>query len=425
MKKKIDHYLKKLFYINRSLTGNGNRKTLKVLSEIIPIKIKEVSSGTKVYDWKIPDEWNIKDAYIKDAKGKILISFKNNNLHIIGYSKKYSGFLNWKNLKKKIITFKGDRNSIPYRTAYYNKTWGFCVSQNQYEKIKNSKEPFEVKIDSSHKKRSMTYGEYLIKGSSRKEILISSYICHPSMANDSLSGFLLSSILASKLRKTKTKWSYRFIFVPETIGAIAYCNLNENKLKQIDNALVITTVGGPGNFGYKKSWNAEDKINDAIEEVFKENKVKFITYPFDVKGSDERQYSSIGFRINSASITKDKYYEYKEYHTSKDDLKFVNSENINETLNLYLKLIKKIEKWVIYKSKNPYCEPMLSKRNLYSKIGGSYNGKQNSLDLISWILFLSDGKITTKQISNKLKVSENIIKKISKKLEKKKLLIEI
>ena len=416
MKNKINYYLEKLFPINRSLTGIGNRKTLKIIQKIVPIKIKEIKSGTKVYDWIVPEEWDINDAYIKDANGNRLISFKENNLHVMGYSKKFEGIMNWRELNLKLITANIDKDSIPYRTSYYKKDWSFCVSQNQYDLIKKSKGPFKVKIDSTHKKGSMSYGEYVIKGKSKKEILISCYICHPSMANDSLSGVILCAFLAAKILKKKTNWSYRVVFVPETIGAIAYCNKNENIMKQIDTALVITTVGGPGKFGYKKSWDENHKINSEIEKVFLENKINFINYPFDVKGSDERQYSSLGFRINAATITKDKYYEYKQYHTSNDNLKFVNADFINESLKIYLKLINKIEKWEIYKSTNMYCEPMLSKRNLYNNIGGSYVNEKNKLYIISWVLFLSDGILTINQISSKLKVKKNIIKKISEQL---------
>ena len=416
MKNKINYYLEKLFPINRSLTGIGNRKTLKIIQKIVPIKIKEIKSGTKVYDWIVPEEWDINDAYIKDANGNRLISFKENNLHVMGYSKKFEGIMNWRELNLKLITANIDKDSIPYRTSYYKKNWSFCVSQNQYDLIKKSKGPFKVKIDSTHKKGSMSYGEYVIKGKSKKEILISCYICHPSMANDSLSGVILCAFLAAKILKKKTNWSYRIVFVPETIGAIAYCNKNENIMKQIDTALVITTVGGPGKFGYKKSWDENHKINSEIEKVFLENKINFINYPFDVKGSDERQYSSLGFRINAATITKDKYYEYKQYHTSNDNLKFVNADFINESLKIYLKLIDKIEKWEIYKSTNMYCEPMLSKRNLYNNIGGSYVNEKNKLYIISWVLFLSDGILTINQISSKLKVKKNIIKKISEQL---------
>ena len=416
MKNKINYYLEKLFPINRSLTGIGNRKTLKIIQKIVPIKIKEIKSGTKVYDWIVPEEWDINDAYIKDANGNRLISFKENNLHVMGYSKKFEGIMNWRELNLKLITANIDKDSIPYRTSYYKKNWSFCVSQNQYDLIKKSKGPFKVKIDSTHKKGSMSYGEYVIKGKSKKEILISCYICHPSMANDSLSGVILCAFLAAKILKKKTNWSYRVVFVPETIGAIAYCNKNENIMKQIDTALVITTVGGPGKFGYKKSWDENHKINSEIEKVFLENKINFINYPFDVKGSDERQYSSLGFRINAATITKDKYYEYKQYHTSNDNLKFVNADFINESLKIYLKLINKIEKWEIYKSTNMYCEPMLSKRNLYNNIGGSYVNEKNKLYIISWVLFLSDGILTINQISSKLKVKKNIIKKISEQL---------
>ena len=427
MKIEIDKYLKDLFPLNRSITGRANRKSLKILQNIIPLKIKSVKSGTKVYDWIIPPEWNAKDAYIKDSNGKKIISFKDNNLHLMSYSISCNKEMNWSDLKNKLIRHKKLPDAIPYRTSYYDPNWAFCINQKQYNKLKNSKGPFGVKIDTKfNKKGSLVYGEYLLKGTSKKEILISTYICHPSMANDCLSGMILTAFLARKMSTLKLKWSYRIIFVPETIGMIAYCKINEKKMKNIDTALVITTVGGLGKIGFKESWDKNHKINSTIETVLKEKNVNFIKYPFDVRGSDERQLSSQAFRINSATISKDKYFEYKFYHSSKDDLDFVKSKNILKTLDIYLCTIRKIEKWKIYKTTMPNCEYMLSKKDLYDKIGGSFLNKYKSKqDILLWILFLSDGILNTQQISNKIKVSEAKIIELSNYLCKKDLLIKI
>ena len=427
MKTEINKYLKDLFPLNRSLTGKSNRKSLQILQNIISLKIKSIKSGTKVYDWTIPPEWNAKDAYIKDSKGKKIISFKDNNLHLMSYSIPLNKTMSWDNLKNKLITHKTLPDAIPYRTSYYDSNWAFCVNHKQYNKLKNSNGPLSVKIDTEFNKNgSLVYGEYLLKGESKKEILISTYICHPSMANDCLSGMILTAFLARKMSNMKLKWSYRFVFVPETIGMIAYCKMNEQKIKDIDTALVITTVGGTGKIGFKESWDKNHKINITIESVLKEKKINFIKYPFDIRGSDERQLSSQAFRINSATISKDKYFEYKFYHTSKDNLDFVKSANILKTYNLYLNTIRKIEKWKIYKTKMPNCEYMLSKKGLYNKIGGSFLEKYKSKqDILLWILFLSDGNLNTKQISSKINVKETTIIKLSNYLCKKDLLIKI
>ena len=426
--KKIQYYLEKLFPINRSLTGPGNRKTLKIIQEIIPIKIKEIKSGTKVYDWHVPKEWIVKNAWIMDMNGNKLVDFKDNNLHLYGYSHRINKIINWETLKKHLHTNYKKNQSIEYRTSYYKKTWGFSVTYNQYKKIRKNKGNYRVFIDSSFKKGSLSFGEMLIKGRSKKEILISTYICHPSMANDNLSGVICTSFLAREISKIKNlKWSYRIVFIPETIGAIAYSCLNEKKVKKIDYALVISNVGGPGKFGYKQSFQKNSYINKEVENILESSNLKFITYPFDISGSDERQYSTQGFQINSVTITKDKYYEYEEYHTSKDNLDFVNGEQINKSLNLYLKLIKSIEKWKIYKSRFTHGELMLSKRNLYNSIGGGYlpNINMSLSDLMLWIIFLSNGKTPIQEISNRTKVEIGKVEKASKLLLNKKIIYEI
>jgi aminopeptidase-like protein len=426
--KEIDILLKRLFPINRSITGNGNRRTLKILQEYIPLKIKEYPSGQQVYNWTIPKEWNINDAWIKDENGEKLIDFKNSNLHIISYSIPTHKKIKWEELKKHLFYLKELPNAIPYRTSYYNETWGFCLSYNQFLELeyKYKGKELEVFIDSKLENGSLSIGELIIEGKSKKEYLISTYICHPSMANDSLSGVVTTTFLAKQLLKIKDKleYSYRIIFVPETIGAIAYCANNEEVMKSIKNGLVITTCGGLGEYGYKQSWEKNNFINEMIEEVFIENNIDFITYPFDIHGSDERQYSSQGFRINCATITKDKYYEYKEYHTSLDNLNFVKAENLNKTLSLYLQLINKMDKNIIYKNLQPNCEIMLSKHDLYPKIGGAQlpNSDVSELDIILWSLFYMDGEMSLYVISKKLGVSIELVYEQVKNLELKKVI---
>jgi len=420
----IGNILKEMFPLNRSLTGNGNLATLKKLKKITPIKIKKIPSGTKVYDWKVPYEWFIKDAWIKDSKNNKIVDFKKNNLNLVGYSTRFNGYISPKKLIKKLHFSEKLPNAIPYKTSYFKRDWGFCVEKKVFDFIKSSKKKFQVKIDSKFKKGNLIYGEILIKGKSKKEILISTYICHPSMANDNLSGVILTSYLAKFIKSIKNRyWSYRIVFLPETIGAISYCKINENKMKQIDLGLVVTNVGGKGDFSYKQSYESDHFINKIVNELFKELKLKNKKYPFDINGSDERQYSSQFFGINICSVFKDKYYEFKEYHTSKDNLKFVKPENIFETLKIYHKLIEKIEKQVIYKSNISKCEPMLSKYNLYPKLGGGILPKKklSNIDITLWILFLSNGKRTLDQIAEFLNLNQDKILKLYKNFEKKNL----
>lgn len=428
----IDTLLKRLYPITRSITGNGNRETLKILQEHIPLKIIEYPTGQEVYDWTIPKEWNIKDAWIKNSKGEKVIDFKNSNLHIVSYSIPIHKKIKWSELKQHLHYLEELPEAIPYRTSYYNENWGFCLKYSQFLNLDsklNGDEEFEICIDSKLENGSLTIGELLIEGKSKKEYLLSSYICHPSMLNDSMSGVIASTFIAKELLRDKKnlEHSYRIVFVPETIGAIAYCANNEKAMKDIKNGLVLTTCGGLGQYGYKQSWQKENFINEMIENVFKENNIDFITYPFDIHGSDERQYSSQGFKINCATISKDRYYEYKEYHTSLDNLDFVKAENLNNTISLYLQLINKMDKNIVYKNLQPNCEVMLSKHDLYPKTGGAIlpNSKISALDIILWSLFYMDGGVSLYDISKKLDINIELIYKEILKLEEKNILKRI
>ena len=428
MENKINKNLKELFPFNRSITGKGNLKTLKELKKIISLKILKIPSGKKVYDWVVPKEWSVKEAWIKSNNNKI-VDYKKSNLSIVNYSSKFSGDLTPEQLKNKLHYHPRLPNAIPYKTTYFKRDWGFCVTKKIYKKLMKCTGKLKVKIDSKFKKGNLIYGEILIKGKSKKEILISTYICHPSMANDNLSGIILTAYLTKYIQSLKNRyWSYRIVFLPETVGAIAYCQKNEKKMKNINFGLVICNVGGRGKFSFKESFDKNHFLNDVVKNTFKELKIKPKIYPFDINGSDERQYSSQFFKINICSIFKDKYYDFKQYHTSQDNLSFVKAENIFKSLKIYQKLISNIEKQIIFKSINTKCETMLSKHNLYPKLGGQIIPRNNYLsevEIILWLLYLSDGKQTLSQICKKLKISQNKILAIYQKLAKKNLVQKI
>ena len=424
----FDILLKKLFPIHRSLISKGNLFTINEIKKIVPLKIINIKSNKRVYDWKIPKEWIVKEAWLKDPLGEKIADFQRNNLSVVQYSKSFAGKMKFNSLKKRLFLHTLP-NEIPYVTSYYNDDWGFCVSKTIFNKIKKYKKSFEVKIDSKFKKSNLKIGEILVPGKSKKEILISTYICHPSMANDNLSGIILTSFLYKYIKSLRNRyWSYRIVFLPETIGSISYCKLREKILKKISFGLAVSCVGGKGKFSYKESFNNNHFLNSLIKENFKELGIIAKKYPFNIHGSDERQYSSHNFKINMCSIFKDKYHEYKEYHSSGDNLLFVKPENIFKSLIVYQNLINKIEEQVIYKMNSIKCEPMLSKYNLYPNKGVEYRENKNNLselDMILWVLFLSDGENSVIQISKQLNQKKEKIFEIYKKLEKKKLVKRI
>lgn len=430
---RFDYYLNKLFNMNRSIAGNENRIMLKNIKYLSNINIKSFKSGQKFGNWKVPHEWSLKSASLRDNNKISLIDLNKNFLHVPSFSKSIDKKINFSDLKKKIFTHNLP-NAIPYITFYYKDDWGICLSKNQLgeitKKLKNNKsKKVYVKIDTKHKKGKMNYGELLIKGRSNKEILISTYICHPNLANDNLSGVLLTAFLAKYISmKNDLKFSYRFLFIPETIGAIAYISRNTKKLKKVLGGVNISCVGGRENFSIKQSWNPDHFLNSIAIEVLKENKKKFKTYQYDIHGSDERQFSYHGLGINFVSIFNDKYYEFREYHNSLDNLKYVNGSQIQKTFSIYKSLFHKIEEQEIYESKFKYFEPKLSSYNLYPDIGGSLSSSKKSTSYLTnllWILFLSNGNNTNIQIRDKLKINKKLFDKIIKKLKKNKLLINV
>tara|TARA_Y100000766_G_scaffold285576_1_gene310503 strand:- start:13499 stop:14773 length:1275 start_codon:yes stop_codon:yes gene_type:complete len=398
----IYDYCRELFYINRSITGNGVRETLKSISKKVNnFQINEVPSGTKCFDWKVPKEWNVNDAFIADEKGNKIIDFKDNNIHLVGYSKAVDKVVSYNELMNKLYTIPEMPNVIPYITSYYSEDWGFCVTENQKNNLK--KQNYHVKIDSSLKNGSLTYGEVLIKGESKKEIIFSTYICHPSLANDNLSGPVLATYLAMYLQKIKKlRFSYRFIFIPETIGAIAYLNKNLNNLKKNTYAgFILTCVGDNNNYSYLSSRNGDNICDIAALHVLNYSKVQYKKYSFLDRGSDERQYSSPGIDLPFCSVMRSKYGEFDEYHTSLDNLDFVSPEGFEGSYNMHKKIIDLFECNFKYKS-IILAEPQLGKRGLYpnKSTKKSHEKVRDMMNLISY----SDGKKSLLEIANEIKV---------------------
>ena len=432
---KTEKLFNDLFPICRSITGDGLRKTLHILQNNASFSLNKFNTGEKHYDWTIPNEWKIKDAYVKDFSGKKIIDFKENNLHVVNYSSPINTKINFNELKKHLHSIPNLPDAIPYRTSYYHDEWGFCLSHNQLKNLDKNQE-YEVLIDSYLEKGELNYGEQIIGSDNRENYIVTTYPCHPSLANDNLSGIILWTLLLNELQSMNLKNKYTFVIHPETIGAIAYISRNEEKIKQMDGGFVVTTVAGPGKHSLKYSFSEISNVDKAAELSLKESGVDYITYKFDPDGgSDERQYSSPYFKVPMVSICKDKYFEYNYYHTSFDNLGFISSEKLIDTLELYLNSIDKLEKNLICKSLNPKCEPMLGKRNLYPKIGGqlkqlgskdSPNEDQWSIKLkaINHLMYMSDGKNSLLNISEKTGIEFDIIHETAISLIKNKLLKE-
>ena len=387
----LEKYFDLLWPINRSLTGEGNRKTLKILSEIIDLDIKEVPSGTTCFDWTIPPEWNIREAWIKDENGKIVVNFADNNLHLLGYSTPMHAKMPLAELKPNLYSLPDYPEVIPYLTSYYKERWGFCMSNNQLKSLKEG--IYEVYIDSDlNPKGSLTYGEAILKGNSDKEVLFSTYICHPSMANNELSGPLVTSFIYKALKEMgNLKYTYRFLFVPETIGSIMYLSKNGAHMKdKLIAGYTVTCIGDPGNFTYKRSRIGNSLGDRAAELVLKQTENKYTIKDFFPSGSDERQYCSPGFNLPVGSLMRTMYGLYKEYHTSADNKSFISFDAMQGSIDKYLEIVKLIELNEFYINSMPYCEPQLGKRGLYPTLGSQKN-QAKFVEALLWFLNYSDG----------------------------------
>lgn len=386
----IHDLAKRLWPINRSITGNGVRETLKILKELNPkLSIHEVPSGTKVFDWTVPPEWHVNDAYIITPSGKKICDFKNNNLYLLGYSTPIKKKINLKDLQKNLYSIPEQPNAIPYVTSYYEERWGFCLPYNERVLLEDG--DYEVFIDSKLFKGSLTYGEILIKGNSDKEIFLSTYVCHPSMANNELSGIVVASYIANWLLERKNnRFSYRFVFLPETIGSISYLSKNFQTLKsKVYAGFNISCIGDDRSYSYLPSRNGNTISDKVAKHVLKHIYPNYKSYRWKDRGSDERQYCSPGIDLPIASIMRTKYGEYEEYHTSLDDLKNVVTPNgLAGGYNAIKTAIETLENNKYPKVK-VFCEPQLGKRSMYPSVSTKESYKEVSLMMN--IISYSDG----------------------------------
>lgn len=398
------------------------RETNKIISSHIPIEVSEIPTGTHVFDWIIPKEWNIKDAYIKNSSGKKIIDFKNSNLHVLNYSIPVSKKISLGELKEHLFTIPEQPDVIPYLTSYYKENWGFCLAHNEFLNLKD--EEYEILIDSSLENGSLTYSEYYISGKIKDEILISTYTCHPSLCNDGLSGPVIATFLAKILSKMKTRFSYRFVFIPETIGAITWLSKNKDNTTNIKCCFVITCGGDQGDSTYKKSLQGNEEIDRVVINVLKFSGTDYKIIDYFPPGSDERQYSSPSFRIPTGLLMRTTFPEFSEYHTSRDDLDYVKSNYLADTLLKHLQSFFIIEKNKIYLNLNSECEPQLGKRGLYKLIGSQKEGYLNEFALIA-LLTLADGKNSLLDISERANIDFRLLSNAADILIKNNLIKEI
>ena len=419
----LDMYqlMTELFPICRSITGNGVRDTLNQIKNHIDLKIHEIPSNTSVFDWTIPKEWNIVDAYVIDPLGNKVIDFKKSNLHVVSYSTSIRQKMTLEELKTHLHTLPNQPDTIPYLTSYYNENWGFCLSYNDFLKLEDGE--YQVVIDSSLKDGSLTYGEYFIPGKNSDEILISCYVCHPSMCNDNLSGVVLATILAKHISKLSLDYSFRFLFIPETIGAITWLAINEKNISKIKHGLVATCVGDPGISTYKKSRQNNADIDKTVEFILKNSNSEYKIVDFFPSGSDERQFCSPGFNLPVGSLMRTPYGKFSQYHTSEDNLDFVGAHYLADSYVKYINTIFVLENNKKFVNLNPKCEPQLGKRGLYRQIGGQ-KLSQDSEMAIFWMLNFSDDEHSILDISEKSGIKFEILVDAALKLQQNNLIRE-
>jgi len=395
----------RLYPICRSITGPGVRDTLAILRETLPIETLEVPTGTRVFDWEIPKEWSIRDAYIKNSTGERIVDFRKSNLHVVNYSVPVRAQLSWEQLRPHLHSLPDHPDWIPYRTTYYDANWGFCLPHRLLEQMERQPEArYEVRIDSSLKPGSLNYAQLLAPGDSHEEVLFSCHVCHPSLANDNLSGIAVAVKLAEYIRRLpRRRYSYRFLFVPGTIGAIAWLSQHEELVPHIRHGLVLALLGDNGQTTYKRTRCGNAGIDRAVSLVLRDSGKPYEIRDFSPIGYDERQYGSPGLDMPVGCLMRTPNGEYPQYHTSADDLDFVTPDALADSLDKCIQVVEVLENDRRCLNLNPKCEPQLGKRGLYQAIGGEPD-RQDLRDALLWVLNLSDGQHGLLEIAERSKL---------------------
>lgn len=391
-------FIAELYPICRSITGEGVRETLRMIQKRIPLEMHEVPSGTKVFDWTVPLEWNVSDAYIKNEAGVRVVDFKANNLHVMSYSSPLKKRMTLEELNSHLFSLPDHPEWIPYRTSYYQENWGFCLSHKNRELLKNGE--YEVVIDSTLLPGSLTYGESYLQGENADEVLVSCHVCHPSLCNDNLSGIAVAVLLAQAMAARQRRYSYRFLFIPGTIGSITWLARNEDIVLRIKHGLVLTGVGDAGKVTYKRSRQGHAEIDHVMTQVLKDSGDPHAIIDFFPYGYDERQYCSPGFDLAVGCFMRTPHSEYPEYHSSADNLDFVKADSLARSFSRCLEAFELLEHNRSYLNQNPKCEPQLGRRGLYRAVAGQQEKQSKELALL-WVLNESDGRHTLLDIAER------------------------
>lgn len=385
--------------IPRSLTGDGVRQTLARVGEEIPLEIHEVASGIPVLDWTVPLEWNLRRAWIQSPDGRTIVDTANSNLHVVGYSVPVQRRMPLSELREHLFSLPDQPELIPYRTSYYKEAWGFCLSHRQLESLPEGE--YEVTVDTTLAPGALTYGECFLPGEEEREVLISCHVCHPALANDNLSGIAVTTFLARELvGRPRRRYGYRFLFLPGTIGSITWLARNEAAAGRIAHGLVAANLGDGGKLQYKKTRRGNAPIDRAVAQVLRDSGEDFAVTDFVPFGYDERQYNSPGFNLPVGSLTRTPWGQYPEYHTSADNLAFLDARSLGNSLQAYRAVVDLLERNHRYLNLNPKGEPQLGRRGLYRTVGGESHGREREIALL-WVLNLSDGEHTLLDIAER------------------------
>ncbi len=416
-----DELMGRLFPLCRSLTGAGVRATLEILRDYIPLTCSEVPSGTRVFDWTVPDEWNIRDAYIAAPDGTRVVDFRRSNLHVVSYSEPVRTTLSLEELRPRLHTLPDKPDVVPYRTSYYERTWGFCLSHRQLLEFEPG--DYEVVIDATLAPGHLTYGELELKGHSEDEILISTYVCHPSLANDNVSGIVVATMLAQQLARQPRRHSYRFVFAPGTIGPLAWLDRNRHRLHQIRHGLTVACVGDDGPFTYKRSRRGDADIDRAAEIALRDLGSPHRVVEFEPWGGDERQFCSPGFDLPLGALSRTAHAADPANHTSADGLDHVQAASLGASVRACLAIVEVLETNRACINLSPHGEPQLGRRGLYRSAGGAVARPEDESALL-WVLNLSDGSRTLLDIAARSGLAYDTVRRAAERLEEAGLLTE-